>query len=164
VAAILPVRFGLFGGPLVLVSGSSGLLKQVKGWRHFTVAGGPSRGGASAPFPSDLRAAGPHEREKGNLPFGPKPEERGKDRAIDPTSGQKMRPLKIKSPNRFRALGQADGRQPFMPRDYLTIPAFEPYPFVLAQSGAEAAAFRRARRGAFHPAIIHYATVPFFCQ
>ena len=54
----------------------------------------------------------------------------------------------LQSPDRFRAVSQADGRQPFMPRDYLTIPAFEqPYPFVFVQSEAEAAAFRRARRG-----------------
>jgi hypothetical protein len=51
----------------------------------------------------------------------------------------------IKSPIRFSSLGQADGRQPFMPQEYLTMPVLESYPFGFADCEAEAAAFRRAR-------------------
>ncbi len=42
---------------------------------------------------------------------------------------------------------QADGRQPFMPQEYLTIPVFELYLFGCADFEADAAAFlSRARR------------------
>ena len=82
------VRLGSFIGPTVFVSGSSGLLKQVKGWRHFTIADGLSRGGASAPFRPTCRPLSLMSARKGRRPFGPKPEERGKDRAIDPMSGR----------------------------------------------------------------------------
>jgi hypothetical protein len=48
-------------------------------------------------------------------------------------------------PNRFRAFGQAGGRQPFMPRDYLTNPClFRPIPSVSPIARRIAAAFRRA--------------------
>jgi hypothetical protein len=33
----MPVRPAFIVGPFVFVSGSSGLFKQVKGWRHFTI-------------------------------------------------------------------------------------------------------------------------------
>jgi hypothetical protein len=70
-------------------SGSSGLFKQAKGWRYFTIADGVfvRRVGT---VPSDLPAAEPDEREKGTLapseqkPMGPAE----KDRPIDPMSGR----------------------------------------------------------------------------
>jgi hypothetical protein len=54
-----------------------------------------------------------------------------------------MRPLN--QPDPASSLKQADGRQPFMPQEYLTMPVFEPYPFGFADREADAAAFRRAR-------------------
>ena len=75
---------GSFVGPSVFVSGSSGLFKQVKGWRRFHDRG---RLGAVS---SDLAAAEPHEREKGTRRprTQEEPEDPGKDRPIDPTSGK----------------------------------------------------------------------------
>ena len=40
------------------------------------------------------------------------------------------------SPNRFEP-GQADGRQPFMPQDYLTMPAFDLIPSVSPMRGGK---------------------------
>jgi hypothetical protein len=68
-----------------------------------------------------------------------------------------MRPLK--SPKRFRAFGEAGGRQPFMPYECLANP-FDAYPFGFADCEADAAAFRRARREA--PFIQRRNTMPQF--
>jgi hypothetical protein len=70
---------------------------------------------------------------------------------------KKLRPLK-KSPNRFRAFGQADGRQPFMPHEHLTISTFEPYPFGWAMRGAKAAFRRRCQA----PFVQRWVTMPQF--
>ena len=71
-----------------------------------------------------------------------KPEE-GKDRRSIRRQAR-IRPL-YKGPNRFRAFGEADGRQPSYLATVPRIPAFEPYVFVVARG--DAAAFRRARFG-----------------
>ena len=63
------------------------------------------------------------------------------DRAIDPMSGKNYVRFET-SPVRFRALGHADGRQPFMPRDCLTNPClFRSYPFCFADSEADCGRF-----------------------
>jgi hypothetical protein len=51
-----------------------------------------------------------------------------------------------------------------MPQEYLTMPAFKPDPFGFADYEADETAFRRARSGAFHPAMAHYREVPTFCK
>ena len=88
---LLSLRFGFFG-----------LMKQAKGWRHFTIADGVSDE-TLAPFPPDLAAAslkgGNRAGTRGPQYKPGDPAE--KDRAIDPTSGRNT-PLE-KSPNRFRA-------------------------------------------------------------
>jgi hypothetical protein len=64
-------------------------------------------------------------------------ERREKDRPIDPTSGKKFARKRARSGVEPR---QADGRQPFMPQEYLTTPVFELIPSVLPCE-ADAAAF-----------------------
>jgi hypothetical protein len=56
----LGCRRRLVHRPSVFVSGSSGLLEQVKGWRRFMVAD------AWARVPSDLRGRGASLRQKEN--------------------------------------------------------------------------------------------------
>jgi hypothetical protein len=55
------------------------------------------------------------------------PRTRGKRQADRSDARQEY--ARVKSPNRFRKL-PADGRQPFMPQDYLTTPAFNLIPSV----------------------------------
>ena len=78
---------------------------------------------------SDWAAAEPH-CEKGSLSvhgacpgYGPGTGTRGKDRAIDPMSGNNMT-ASYRARTGFGPLGVADGRQPFMPQECLTMPAF----------------------------------------
>ena len=68
-----------------------------------------------------------------------------------------------KSPNRFRAFGQADGRQPFMPRV-----SHNPCLLMLPFRFAHAMRMRPLSVGrvesAFHPATDHYREVQTFCK
>ena len=68
-----------------------------------------------------------------------------------------------KSPNRFRAFGQADGRQPFMPRV-----SHNPCLLMLPFRFAHAMRMRPLSVGrldsAFHPATDHYRNVQTFCK
>ena len=66
-----------------------------------------------------------------------------------------------KGPNRFRAFGEADGRQPSYLRLSLESLPFEPYVFVVARG--DAAAFRRARFG-LSSSEGQYAIIPNLCQ
>ena len=95
-----------FVGSSVFVSGFSGLVKQVKGWRRLSSR---TRWRRFRPTcrPRSLIA------KKGTLVVPGPAEDGGKDRPIDPTSGKNT--SASPSPIRFRANGQADGRQPFMP-------------------------------------------------
>ncbi len=120
----LRVRLGLF----VLRSSFSVppiFFKQVKGWRLLR-SRMASLWDAWARFPSDLSAAEPRCAKRGipasTDPRGYEPGDRGpadKDRPIDPMCG-KNSPASIRARSRFEPNGQADGRQPFMPQDYLT--------------------------------------------
>ena len=103
---------------------------------------------------SDLPAAEPHEREEGKrASMDQKPRTRAKDRPIDPTSGRNS--PASPGPNRFRTNGQADGRQPFMPKSIS-----QPLPSILIPSVSPIA--RRMRplsvgrlENAFHPTTDH---------
>ena len=95
---------------------SCDLLTQVKGWRRFFSS--PRLG---RDFPSDLAAAKPDERRRSPGARGLKPADPETKTSRSIRRAARIRPLE-KSPNRFRALGQADGRQPFMPHEYLTTP------------------------------------------
>jgi hypothetical protein len=127
----------------VFVSGSSGLLKQEKGWRRFYDRGRFRRrlsGSAAASRKGEKKGAVARRIPRVMSPGrGRGPAE--KDRPIDPTSGKKFARKRARSG--FEPW-QADGRQPFVPEDYLTTPAFESYPFGFADCEADAAAFRRA--------------------
>ncbi len=87
---------------------------------------------------------------------------REKDRPIDPMSG-KNSPASP-SPNRFLANGQADGRQPFMPQEYLTTPAFEDLSLPFRPCEADAAALVGRLDNAFHPATDHHSRIPIICK
>ena len=85
-----------------------------------------------------------------------------KDRPIDPTSG-KNSPAS-KEPEPVSEPIQADGRQPFMPQEYLTTPAFNLIPSVSLIT-------RRMRPlsvgrfdNAFHPAINHNSMFHTMCK
>ena len=66
----------------------------------------------------------------------------GTDRPIDPTSGRNS--PASPGPNRFRTNGQADGRQPFMPKSISqSLPSIL-IPSVSPIAKADAAAFRWA--------------------
>jgi hypothetical protein len=74
--------------------------------------------------------------------MGPKSEDRDK---TGDRSDVRQEYVRLRgSPNRFRAC-QADGRQPFMRHEYLTMPVFSALSLRFARSEADAAAFRRAR-------------------
>jgi hypothetical protein len=109
---------------------------------------------------SDSAAAEPDEREK-RKPGSMAP------RAMGPGTGsgtsRKKAGQSIRRPARIRPLHQArsgvepwqaDGRQPFMPQECLTTPAFEDLSLPFRSCEADAAAFRRARDNAFHPAMV----------
>jgi hypothetical protein len=75
----LHVRPGFIVVASVFISGSSGLMKQVKGWRRF------DRGRLDA-IGADLTAASLIARKRESS--SPRPQGRGNDRAIDPMSGK----------------------------------------------------------------------------
>ena len=91
------------------------LLSEAKGWRLSVIAD------ASAPF---ARPGGRElqEREKGTGPWAMSPETEEKDRPIDPMSGIEF--VRERARSGVEPNGQADGRQPFMPQECLTTPAF----------------------------------------
>jgi hypothetical protein len=69
--------------PLVFISGSSGLLKRVKGWRRFARSRTLGRHFRPTQRPRSLDA------KKGtSAPTDQKLEDPEKDRPIDPTSGK----------------------------------------------------------------------------
>ena len=86
---------------------------------------------------------------------------RGKNRPIDPMA--RIR-LLHKKPEPVFEPWQADGRQPFMPQEYLTTPAFEDLSLSFRSCEADAAAFRRARSGTFHPATDDPNAIPVPCK
>ncbi len=141
-----------FRGPLACSN-------EVKGWRLFLIAD------ARAPVPSDPGGRRASLREKENPSTGQRPE--------DPRmkTGRSIRcPARIRPPRQARTgfgpNGQADERQPFMPQEYLTIPASEPYPFGCAYCEADAAAFKS---GALRAPFVqrhknHHSIIPFSCK
>ena len=113
---------------------------------------------AWAPFPSDPSAAEPHRATRETEVHGPgTPRETAeKDRPIDPMCGKNTPAWKEPEP----VSSFCSGRAPALHAcDCLTTPAFESYPFVSPVARRMAAAFRRARESAIHPATI---TVPRF--
>ena len=111
---------------------------------------------ASAPFPSDLSAAEPHSREKGKPGVhGASPGHEPGDRGLADPTGRSIRySARIGPLHRARTgFGPwTSGRAPpFMPQEYLTIPAFETYPFRIAHA-RRCGRSCRARDNAFHPA------------
>ena len=143
----LGCRRRLVHRPSVFVSGSSGLLEQVKGWRHFTIADGVVAGhaGAVSARPQGPRSLVAPEGESrrpripGSRARGPRT--RGKRQADRSDVRQEFARLN-KSPIAFRAQWTSGRAQPFMPQEYLTIPVFELYPFGCADFEADAAAFK----------------------
>ena len=136
---------------------------EVKGWRLFLIAD------ARAPFPSDVVGRGASLRRKRKTPpstdiqvMSPRTS-RGKRQTDRSDVRQEL--SASTSPNRFRAQWTS-GRAPALHAyEYLTTPAFAPYPFRFAQSEADAAAFRRAPvDSAFHPAMGHSAMIPILCK
>src|SRR5271157_4336376 len=69
----------------------------------------------------------------------------------------------LTSPNRFRALGLRTGASPSCLRVSHEPLPLSTYPFGSPRE-AEAAAFRRAHSGAFHPATDHPTRVPISCK
>jgi hypothetical protein len=128
------------------------IFRRAKGWRRF-------RRGLVAPF-ADLRGRAVRGRTREEPGFGRRALGPGIRQTIDPMRAKKLRPLK-KSPNRFRAFGQADGRQPFMPSTSRSLP------LSLIPSVGPCEAGRPLSvgvSGAFRPAMGHHATVSVFCQ
>ena len=116
---------------------------------------------AWAPFPSDPSAAEPHRARREPGVHGPKARDRRRKTGRSIRCAARIRPLG-KNPNRFRAFA-ADGRQPFMPAT-----VSQPLPLSLIPSfrlcEAVAAAFRRARESAIHPATIIVPRLRFFVK
>ena len=151
------VRPGFIVGPSVFVFGSSGCSSKVKGWRLFMIAD------ARASFRPTRRPRSLMNARKGN-PASTEQKPRGpteKDRPIDPTSG-KNSPASP-SPIRRRAR-QADGRQPFMPQEYLTTPAFEDLSLSFRSCEANAAALVGRVKSAFHPARDQCSKIKITCK
>jgi hypothetical protein len=141
---------------LVFISRFSGLFEQGEGLAPFHDRGRLARHFVRPWRPRSLMSA------KGNrASTQPKPRGAGKRQADRSDVRQEIRPQK--SPNRFRAFGQADGRQPFMPRvSHEPLPLDASLPFCPCD--ANAAAFRQARDSAFHPATCHRAIVSTLCK
>jgi hypothetical protein len=141
-----PLRFPL--ARLVLVHPDSRLpprrgTPRRRGCRSPFTLGSPdleAKGRAGAVFDADSRrrlptlAAGRFAGEDGGSRLRARSPRTGIRQTVDPMRGQEFAPLK-KARTGFRAFGQADGRQPFVPHEYLTTSAFEPYPFGCAMRG-----------------------------
>jgi hypothetical protein len=136
------------------------LREQAKGWRRFDRE------------TLDALCARPRGREpgwtkKGILACAEHP------RAVSPRTrpaektGRSIRcPARIRplerSPIRSRVLGQRTGTSPSC-LSSSRMPVFEPYPFSSPRE-ADAAAFRRARRSASHPAMSRYSQSSDSCK
>ena len=143
------VRPGFVVGPSVFVFGSSGLFKQVKGWRLFMIAD------AWASFRPTLSAAEPDEREKGTR----------RPRSQKPEDPRKKTGRSIRCPARIRPLHQA--RSGFEPMDKRTgaspsclksisrpLPS-KTYPFRFAHARRMRPLSVGRLDNAFHPATDH---------
>jgi hypothetical protein len=100
------------------------------------------------------------EREKGAR--GP----RGASRKMTGGSircSARIRPLH-QARTGFGPNGQTDGRQPFMPQEYLTTPAFEDLSLLFRSCEAGAAALVGRVDNAFHPATDRDSIVPTLCK
>jgi hypothetical protein len=122
----LRVRLGLFD-PSVFVSVPPIFCKQVKGWRRFLRSRMASLRDAWARFPPDLSAAELRCARRG-IPasavprvrvMSPETEDPRKKTGRSIRCAARIRPLE-RARSRFEPHGQADGRQPFMPQEYLT--------------------------------------------
>jgi hypothetical protein len=109
---------------------------------------------------SDPPAAEPHSREKQNH-GRPRTQSPRRVKTDDRSDVRQQYVRFYKCPNRFRAFGEADGRQPFIPCDYPSNPCLWALCFVVARG--DAAAFRRARFG-LSSSERQYAIIPIFCQ
>jgi hypothetical protein len=85
-----------------------------------------------------------------------------KDRPIDPMSGKNT--SAEKSPIRGQAFESADGRQPFMPLECLTTPAFDTYPFGFAMRGGCGRFPSGALRAPFIQRWIIISEIPTSCK
>ncbi len=90
----------------------------------------------------------PEVRGPGREPGTEDPRKRQGDR-----SDVRHKFARLKSPIRFRVSEIADGRQPFMPQEYLTMPAFKSYHFDSRLRGGKRPLSVGRVESAFHPAI-----------
>ena len=155
-ASALPVRPDLVRF-LCLRFGFSGLLEQVKGWRRFdrgrSDAVCPDLGGREPQGTGTERVDAIVTRRAAGSVRGQQRDPGEKDRAIDPMSGKNT--SAEEEPDPGSSLWLADGRQPFIACECLTMPVFEPYPFGFAIRGGSGR-FLSGAFSAFHPAIDHY--------
>jgi hypothetical protein len=122
---------------------------------------------------SDSSAAEPHKREKGTSHPRHTPDPRvmssgtgtedlaEKDRPIDPMSG-KNSPASP-SPNRFEPW-QADGRQRFMPQEYLTTLPLKTCPFRFAHARRMRALLSGALRAPFIQQRTYNSRISVLCK
>jgi hypothetical protein len=119
-------RPGFIVGPSVFVFGSSGLFKQVKGWRLFMIAG------VWASFVR-LGGRGADEREKGTP--APTPQRRGtRGKRQADRSDVRQEYVRFTKPDPASTLSHADGRQPFMPPRVSHDPCLLMLPFRFAHA------------------------------
>ena len=142
--------FGPVSFLFVFISGSSGLMKQVKGWRRFQDRG---RVGAASPTcrPRSLMSTKREPGVHGSRVMNP-----GPTRDLAEKTGRSIR-----CPARIRPLHQArtgfelkpSGRVPALhASEYLTIPAFKIYPFGFAHARRMRPLSVERLDNAFHPA------------
>jgi hypothetical protein len=165
----LGCRRRLVHRPSVFVSGSSGLIEQVKGWRRFMVADGVlvGRVGAVSARPQGPRSlvAPEGESRRPRIPgfMSPGTEDPRKDRPIDPMCGKNYVRLK-RARSRFEPNGQADGRQPFMPASVSRRLSLSLIPSVAPVRGGLRPLFVGRVENAFHPAKNYHRMIPFCCK
>ncbi len=102
-----------------------GLSKQVKGWRHFDRGLRPCGTLGSCFRPTSWPRAARAETRRSRGVHGPSPGHepgdrgpRGKRQADQSDVRQEC--VRLKEPDPVSSLCQTDGRQPFMPKEYLT--------------------------------------------
>ncbi len=157
----MPVRPSCLSVPFVFVSGSSGCLSKRRAWRLFMIAD------AWASFVR-LVGRGADEREKGtrrprSIP-GYEPGTRGpRGKRQADRSDVRQEYARLKRARSGFEPGQANGRQPFMPRV-----SHSPCLLLLPFRFAHARRMRPLSVGrldnAFHPAMDDHHVIPILCK